>query len=93
MDVDIRAITPSAGRHGISAERIRAAVRACPRALYIDNPNTGEDDLVLYLGPDGHANPLEVVGREHDDGSVTIFHAMTLRPAYRRVYEEVNGTR
>jgi hypothetical protein len=93
VDVRLRAITPSAGRHGISAERIRAAVRACPLPPYDDNPETGDDDLLLFLGPDSHANPLEVVGREHGDGTVTIFHAMPVRPAYREAYEAINGIR
>lgn len=51
MDVRIREITPSARRHRISDERIRAAVRACPRMLYVDDPLTGEDDLVMFLVP------------------------------------------
>jgi hypothetical protein len=93
VDVRIREIKPSARRHKISDERIRAAVRACPRMLYVDDPLTGEDDLVMFFGPDGNANPLEVMGREHDDGSVTIFHAMSVRPRYRDLYEQVTGIR
>lgn len=42
MDVRIREIKPSARRHRISDERIRAAVRARPRMLYVDDPLTGE---------------------------------------------------
>ena len=68
-------------------------MRACPLVLYVDNPDSGDDDLVLFLGPDDHANPLEVVGREHDDGSVTIFHAMPVRPPYLAAYEAINGIR
>jgi hypothetical protein len=93
MDGRIRAITASAGRHGISTARIQAAVRACPQVLYVDNPDSGDDDLVLFLGPDNHANPLEVVGREDGDGTVTVFHAMPVRPAYREAYEAINGIR
>ncbi len=84
---------PSARRHGISDERIRVAIQACPQVLYLDNPETGVDDLVLLLGPDSHADPLEVVGREHDDGTLTVFHAMPVRPAYTAAYAAINGTR
>ena len=84
---------PSARRHGISDERIRAGIRACPPVFYVDNPETGVDDLLLFLGPDGHANPLEIVGREHDDGTVTVLHAMPVRLAYTATYAAINGTR
>ena len=93
MDVEIRAIRPSAGRHGISEERVRAAIRACRQVLYVDDPLTGDDNLVLFLGADQYANPLEVIGREHADGTVTIFHAMPVRSRYLAVYVEVDGRR
>jgi len=38
-------------------------------------------------------NPLDAMGRERDDGSVTIFHAMPLRPDYGDLYEQVTGIR
>ena len=66
---------------------------ACPPALYVDHPETGDDDLVVFLGRDSHANPLEVVGREHGDGTVTIFHAMPVRPGYLAAYEAMHGNR
>ncbi len=93
MNTEIREIRASARRHGISDERIRTAVRGCPMALYVDDPVTGADDLVMFFGPDGNANPLEVMGRAHEDGTVTIFHAMPLRPGYRELYEHVTGHR
>jgi hypothetical protein len=33
------------------------------------------------------------MGREHDDGSVTIFHAMPLRAGYRDLYDHGTGIR
>ena len=68
-------------------------MRACPLPLFVDNPESGYDDLVLFLCPDNHADPLEVVGRAHNDGTVTIFHAMPMRPAYLAAYEAINGSR
>jgi hypothetical protein len=68
VDLGIREIKASARRHGISDERIRAAVRACKMVLYVGDPLTGKDDLLMFFGPDGNGNPLEVMGREHDDG-------------------------
>jgi hypothetical protein len=93
VDVEIRAIRPSSGRHGISEVRIRAAILACPQALHVDDPVSGDDGLVLFLGPDQYANPLEVVGRERADGTVTIFHAMAVRLRYLAAYEKVNWRR
>jgi hypothetical protein len=93
VDVEIRAIRPSSAPHGISEERIRAAIRACPQALHVDDRFSGDDNLLLFLGPDQYANPLEVVGRVHVDGTVTIFHAMAVGSRYLVAYDEVNGRR
>ncbi len=47
----------------------------------------------MFLGPDQHGNPLEVVGVEDDEGVLWIIHAMKLRKAYEDMYYEVNGHR
>jgi hypothetical protein len=82
-------VRPSALKHGITADRIRHAVRACPTPL--ENPRF--PGQMLYLAPDLHGNPLEVVGVLDDEGALVVFHAMPLRPAYRATYREINGLR
>ena len=78
-------VHPSARRHRISESRMRHVVSTCP--LPLEHPEaTGQ---VIFLGPDQHGVPLEVVAFEDDDGSLTIIHAMRLRPSYRAVFEEV----
>lgn len=90
MDVAIRAITPSARRHGISQDRIHAAIKSCPQALSIVGDPEALD-LILFLGHDRHGILLEIVAREHDDGAVTVFHAMRMRPAYRSLLPRMGG--
>lgn len=91
MDVRIRAITSSAFRHGISSERIHEAIKSCREELGVPKHGGGDIDLVLYLGRDQNGVPLEVVAREHDDGSITVFHAMRMRPAYRKLLASMSG--
>ena len=79
----------SALKHGISEIRIRHAVRVCRQPL--ENP--GWDGQTIYLAPDQHGNPLEVIGEIDDDRVLWVVHAMPLRQRYRAVYLEVNGHR
>jgi hypothetical protein len=79
------AIHPSARRHGIGDDRMRYVVMTCPCPL--EHPE--RPGQVMYLGPDQHGVPLEVVAFEADSGALTIIHAMRLRPGYRERYEEV----
>ena len=85
MDVGPVSIRPSGRKHGISDERIRYAIKTCPRVL--EHPTI--DGQVIFLGPDQNGVPLEVVGWEYDSGEVEIVHAMRLRPSYKDAYEEV----
>ncbi len=79
------AIRPSARRHGISDERIRHVIATCPLAL--DHPmNPGQR---LFLGVDQHGVPIEVVAYEDAAGTLTVVHAMRLRPSYRRILQQV----
>jgi len=80
-------IRPSARKHGIDDARIRAVIRHAPIAL--ENPvRPGQ---LIFLGPDHHGNPLEVIAFEDDEGVLWVIHAMRLRPRYRSTYLEVNG--
>lgn len=58
---------------------------SCP--LYSSDPD--EVDLVVFLGPDAHGVPLEVIGVDFADGRLLVIHAMRLRPSYREAYERV----
>jgi len=77
----------SAERHGISIERARYVVEHCPAPLY--SPEPDEEDLVIFLGPDEHGVPLEVMGIELAGGDLLVIHAMRLRPKYRDAFERV----
>ncbi len=79
------AILPSARKHGISDQRMLHVVRSCP--LPLEHP--GRAGQVLFLGPDQHGVPLEVAAIEDESGRLTIFHAMRMRPSYRKILEEV----
>ena len=67
----------SARKHGVSDEDIRHAVR---NALVAADAHDGK---VLYLGPDGAGNLLEVVCVVRDDDSEIAIHAMRMRRGYR----------
>ena len=86
MRVEIR---PSARKRNISDDRIRYVVDHCPFPL----DNAHWPGQTMFLGPDQHGNPLEVVGVEDDEGVLWIIHAMKLRKAYEDMYYEVNGHR
>ena len=77
----------SAGRHGISVERVRYVVEHCPAPLYSREPD--EEDLVIFLGPDEQGVPLEVMAIELADGDLLVIHAMRLRPKYREAFARV----
>lgn len=70
---------------------MREAIADCRAPLFVVNPMTGDDDLVLLLGHDSAGVPLEIVGRELPDGTVIIFHAMRRRPAYRALHRRLEG--
>ena len=46
-------------------------------------------DVVIFLGPDEHDVPLEVMGIELADGDLLVIHAMRLRQKYRDAFERV----
>ena len=78
---------PSAERHGISPDRARYVVVHCPAPLY--SPEPDDEDLVIFLGPDEHGVPLEVMGIELADGGLLVIHAKRLRPKYRDAFKQV----
>jgi hypothetical protein len=89
-DVSIR-FARSATRHGISESRARHVVETCPQPLYSDDPE--DQDLVIFLGPDQHGVPLEVMGIELAGGDLHVVHAMKLRSKYRHDYDRVMAWR
>jgi hypothetical protein len=61
-------------------------VRHCLCPLYQPNPEAGESDLVLFLGPDQNGVPLEVVAVEQANGDLLVIHIMQMRPKYTETY-------
>ena len=53
----------------------------------------GEEDLVIFLGPDQHGVPLEVVGVELAGDELLVIHAMRLRPRYADDFARVMKSR
>ena len=84
---------PSASRHGISRERIRHVVEHCGSPLYPPDDDPEHGDRVMFLGPDAHAAPLEIVAIETADGGLCVIHAMRLRGTYGDDYARVTGHR
>jgi hypothetical protein len=80
---------PSASRHGISHERARYVVETCVCPFYPPDPDPGDEDLVVFLGPDNGGVPLEVVAVELANGDLLVIHAMRLRDRYAAEYEKV----
>ncbi len=67
-------VAASASRHGITDEDIRHALRN----LIAVAGDPHDDDVTLFLGPDGSAKLLEVGVLATDDGPL-IIHAMAAR--------------
>ena len=80
---------PSASRHGIAFERARHVIENCPDPIYPAHSVPGETDRALFLGPDQHGVPLEVVGVELPGGDLLVIHVMKLRRSYRHDYMRV----
>lgn len=86
-------LAASAYKHGITAGQIRHLVEHWWPPFPVVSARDPAVDVWLYVGEDRRGTPLEVIGVEEQDESgvwdLVIFHAMKLRPAYRRYYEEV----
>ena len=77
----------SAARHGIGRERVRHVVERCAAPIYSSEP--GDEDLVLFMGPDAHGIPVEVGAIELADGDLLVIHAMRLRRKHLDEYRRV----
>jgi hypothetical protein len=49
----------------------------------------GDDDKVLYLGPDRAGNLLEIVSVFREDGTEIAIHAMRMRQMYGSLLHEM----
>lgn len=65
------AIWSSAHRHGIDDDAIRHVLRN----FMAQSDDTGDDDVTMFIGPDGTGNLVEVGVLLTDEGPVVI-HAM-----------------
>ena len=79
----------SASRHGIGENRARHVIEGCPDPIYPPLAGSDKSDRVLFLGPDEHGVPLEVLAVELASGELLVIHAMRLRRKYRHDYETV----
>ena len=86
----------SAFRHGVSEERSRYVVEHAFGVFVVPASDDPTVDRLLYVGDDASGVPLEVVAVEvqvDDEWDLLVIHAMPLRPAYRRLYEEAVRSR
>ncbi|MBA2488414.1 MAG: toxin [Chloroflexi bacterium] len=74
-------------RHGVSQVRARYVVEHCTCPLYSGEP--GDEDLVIFLGPDETGVPLEVMAIDLADGNLLVIHAMKMRRKYVDNYRRV----
>jgi hypothetical protein len=51
----------------------------------------GDDDKVLYLGPDRTGNLLEIVSVCREDGTEIVIHAMRMRRTYEPLLRETGN--
>lgn len=79
----------SASKHRISPDRARYVVENCACPLFPPDPDPGDEDLVMFLGPDNRGVPLEVVALELANGDFLVIHAMRLRRRYAADYARV----
>jgi hypothetical protein len=83
----------SASKHGISHDRARFVVATCPSPIYPPDPDPGEEDLVVFLGPDARGVPLEVAAIELENGDLLVIHAMRMRQKDAAEYARVMSCR
>ena len=76
-------IRESARKHGVADDDIRHAVEHPTAREELDAP--GDEQRVLWLGPDRAGNLLEIIVVVFEDGAELAVHAMKMRPMYRRV--------
>lgn len=62
---------------------------SCRTAPARSTPRITVKDLVVFLGPDRHGVPLEVMAVELAGGDLLVIHAMKLRRTYLDAYREV----
>jgi len=80
----------SASKHRINSDRARYVIENCACPLYPPpNADSGDEDLVVFLGPDDRGVPLEVVAVELANGDFLVIHAMRLRRKYAADYARV----
>ena len=82
-------IHESALEHGCTREDVS---HAYDLALYEGILEEDADpSKLLIIGPDGAANPLELIGAELDNGDVLIWHAMACRKQYLNLLPDPEG--
>ena len=82
MDIIVE-FNKSAFRHHISKEDILHALKTKIYAAAID----GFSEKYAVIGFDRAGNPLELVYNLIDDNTISVFHAMKLRPSFVKMLD------
>lgn len=77
-------VRPSARKHGITDDDIRAALESPVLSGPLDDDHPQRN---LVLGFDTNARVLELVALHYDDGTVEVIHAMKARRTYLNLLE------
>ena len=74
----------TAFKHGLTEADIRHAFKTCRHmGQYMDRTN-----VLLLLGFDLNANPVEILYNEFGDNCVNVFHAMHCQKKFYHLFEE-----
>jgi len=74
----------SAFKHGRDETDIRHAFETCRYMGQYGN----RENVFLLLGFDMNANPLEILYNEIEENCVNVFHVMSCRSQFLRLFEE-----
>lgn len=77
-------VRPSARKHGITDDDIRAALESPVLSGPLDDDHP---QRVLVLGFDTHSRVLELIALHYDDGTIEVIHAMKARRSYLNLLE------
>ncbi|GAA1702311.1 hypothetical protein [Dietzia cercidiphylli] len=77
-------VRPSARKHGIKDDDIRAALESPVLSGPLDDDHP---QRVLVLGFDTLSRVLELIALYYDDGTIEVIHAMKARRSYLNLLE------
>jgi hypothetical protein len=57
-------------------------MQSCPCPFYPPPFEPDGPDLILFLGPDQHGVPLEILALQQTEGDIRVIHAMKMTSKY-----------